>query len=867
MFFWKAIFLIYVIQQSFCQKDNHFTVGRSTMVHLFEWKWKDIAEECENFLGPKGFAGVQISPPTENQIIRITRANRPWWERYQPVSYQFISRSGTEDELIDMVQRCNNVGVRIYVDVLMNGMAQKAGKGMGGNSAYPSIMFYPAVTYIRDEFNKPCTVNDYNDANNVRNCQLVGLPDLNQSLYSVRKKLLQYIDRLLDLGVAGIRVDAAKHMWPSDLKYIYDNAQNLSTKHGFAQGTRPYIYQEVPDLGGEAVSKFEYVDIGDVLEFNFGVQLGNIIQGNQLLHILKDWGSPSWYLVKAQDGVVFIDNHDNQRLQDTRILSFKKPKLYRAANSFMLAHPFFTPRLMSSFLFEDHDQGPPSDENDDTTSPGFNPDGSCNNGWVCEHRWHQIYNMVRFRNVCLGTRITNWWDNGQNQIAFGRENQGFIAMTIEGDINAILQTSLPPGTYCDVISGDLIDGECTGKVVVVDQEGKADIYLDVDGEDYMLAIHIGVMTEGTHEGVVSDETPITSDLSLGTKPYRRLPKEATNNNEPKTTETEEEEEEFVPQIRWPDTIVQLYLHLGCLYGLYLCIVSAKFYTTLFALLTVYTSGFGITAGAHRLWSHRSYKAKWPLRLLLVLLFTITGQRHVYAWALDHRVHHKYSETDADPHNAKKGFFFAHVGWLVVTPHPKVVEKRNAVDMSDLETDAIVMWQKKYYPPLFLLFNIILPVSIPVYFWNETIWNSFWINFNTRFTLTLNIAFFVNSAAHMWGQKPYDKYISSVENLAVSLAALGEGWHNYHHVFPWDYKTGELGNVYNPSTSFINFFARLGWAYDLKSVSNDMILRRAQKTGDGTHPDVWGYGDEDIDKADMDELIHMAEENKFFKREE
>ncbi|XP_072397222.1 alpha-amylase-like [Diabrotica undecimpunctata] len=100
--------------------------------------------------------------------------------------------------------------------------------------------------------------------------------------------------------------------------------------------------------------------------------------------------------------------------------------------------------------------------------------------------------MVRFRNVCLGTRITNWWDNGQNQIAFGRENQGFIAMTIEGDINAILQTSLPPGTYCDVISGDLIDGECTGKVVVVDQEGRADIYLDVDGEDYMLAIHIGV---------------------------------------------------------------------------------------------------------------------------------------------------------------------------------------------------------------------------------------------------------------------------------------------------------------------------------------------------------------------------------------
>jgi stearoyl-CoA desaturase (delta-9 desaturase) len=71
------------------------------------------------------------------------------------------------------------------------------------------------------------------------------------------------------------------------------------------------------------------------------------------------------------------------------------------------------------------------------------------------------------------------------------------------------------------------------------------------------------------------------------------------------------------------------------------------------------------------------------------------QRHVYAWALDHRVHHKYSETDADPHNAKRGFLFSHVGWLVLTPHPNVVEKRQAVDMSDLEEDQIVMWQKKY----------------------------------------------------------------------------------------------------------------------------------------------------------------------------
>lgn len=98
-------------------------------------------------------------------------------------------------------------------------------------------------------------------------------------------------------------------------------------------------------------------------------------------------------------------------------------------------------------------------------------------------------------------------------------------------------------------------------------------------------------------------------------------------------------------------------------------------------------------------------------------------------------------------------------------------------------------------------------------------------------------------------------------------ALGEGWHNYHHVFPWDYKTGELGNSYNPSTSFINFFAKLGWAYELKSVSQNMIVRRAQKTGDGSHPQIWGYGDTDIDKEDMDELENMAEEKTLFENEE
>lgn len=319
-------------------------------------------------------------------------------------------------------------------------------------------------------------------------------------------------------------------------------------------------------------------------------------------------------------------------------------------------------------------------------------------------------------------------------------------------------------------------------------------------------------------------------------------------------EKSEKNEPFVPSIRWPDLLAQIFIHAGSLYGIYLCLVSAKYSTLLFALLTIWFSGFGITAGAHRLWSHKSYKAKWPLKLILTVLFTVSGQRDIYMWALDHRVHHKYGESDSDPHNVKRGFFFSHVGWLFLTPHPEVVQKRKIIDMSDLLEDPFVVWQKRLYPLLFFVFVLLIPIGVPVYFWNESLWTSFWVNFNARFCLTLNMAFLVNSVAHMWGQKPYDKNISPVENIGVSILALGEGWHNYHHVFPWDYRTGELGNAFNPTTKILDFFAKIGWAYDLKSVSGEMIARRAKKTGDGSHAqNLWGYGDKDMSKEDLTEL--------------
>lgn len=109
---------------------------------------------------------------------------------------------------------------------------------------------------------------------------------------------------------------------------------------------------------------------------------------------------------------------------------------------------------------------------------------------------------------------------------------------------------------------------------------------------------------------------------------------------------------------------------------------------------LYWAGLGVTAGAHRLWAHRSYKARLPLRLFLAAGQCITGQNCIYIWARDHRIHHKYSDTDADPHNVRRGFFFSHVGWLMMKKHPDLKIKGALNDFSDMRADPVVYYQEK-----------------------------------------------------------------------------------------------------------------------------------------------------------------------------
>ncbi|XP_043495548.1 acyl-CoA Delta-9 desaturase-like [Polistes fuscatus] len=316
-------------------------------------------------------------------------------------------------------------------------------------------------------------------------------------------------------------------------------------------------------------------------------------------------------------------------------------------------------------------------------------------------------------------------------------------------------------------------------------------------------------------------------------------------------------------IVWKNVIIFLYLHISSLYGIYLSFTALKLYTTIFAIISISITNLSITAGAHRLWAHKAYKAKWPMRVILMICQTMAFQNHIYEWVRDHRVHHKFTDTDADPHNSKRGFFFSHIGWLMVRKHPDVVKKGATIDMSDLEKDPVVVWQRRYYKILMPLMCFIIPTWIPVYFWGEGVMYA-WHATVTRYILSVNITWLVNSAAHMWGIKPYDSTITPTEIPAVSFLAFGEGWHNYHHVFPWDYKAAEFGNYkVNFTTAIIDSFAKIGWAYDLKTVSHEMIEKRACRTGDGTryqhledqhetkyNNSIWGWDDPDIIPEDI-----------------
>lgn len=232
--------------------------------------------------------------------------------------------------------------------------------------------------------------------------------------------------------------------------------------------------------------------MGAVTEFSFTNEIGRAFQGIIQMKYLRNLGETWHNFSPSNRAVTFIDSEASQRDSNPNFLSHKTPRNYIMATAFNLAWNYGTPRIMSSFAFTSNDDGPPANQNEVITPPTFYPNNTCGGGWVCEHRWNQIHQMVEFRNRVAGTEVRNWWDNDRNQIAFSRGNRGFIAFNGENsDMRVWLTTGLPGGTYCDIISGDWMTDNCSGRSVVVHNDGRAEIIIPANAKDGVFAIHIG----------------------------------------------------------------------------------------------------------------------------------------------------------------------------------------------------------------------------------------------------------------------------------------------------------------------------------------------------------------------------------------
>ncbi|MEU5211218.1 alpha-amylase family protein [Streptomyces sp. NPDC020742] len=398
---------------------------------MFERKYTDVAQACTDQLGPAGYGYVEVSPASEHI------QGDQWWTSYQPVSYKIAGRLGDRDAFASMIRACHGAGVKVIADAVINHMAAGSGTGTGGTQY--TKYGYPGTYQDRDFHGCRKSISDYTNRDDVQNCELVNLADLDTGSDHVRSTIAGYLDDLRALGVDGFRIDAAKHVSATDVAAIKAKMKDPG-----------YWVQEVIYGAGEAVRPDEYTGIGDVDEFRYGSHLKSAFQGGALAQ-LKSVADGKLGGDRAR---TFVDNWDTERNGST--LTYKDGAAYTLANVFMLASPYGSPNVYSGYEWTDKDAGPPSG----------------GDGWTNEHAKPEITGMVGFRNAVGSAELTDWWDNGGNALAFGRGKAGFVVINNgDGALDRTFTTPLPAGTYCNVVKAAPKD--CAGDTVTVGDDGTA----------------------------------------------------------------------------------------------------------------------------------------------------------------------------------------------------------------------------------------------------------------------------------------------------------------------------------------------------------------------------------------------------------
>ncbi|KAJ5748302.1 uncharacterized protein N7511_009998 [Penicillium nucicola] len=248
-------------------------------------------------------------------------------------------------------------------------------------------------------------------------------------------------------------------------------------------------------------------------------------------------------------------------------------------------------------------------------------------------------------------------------------------------------------------------------------------------------------------------------------------------------------------------------------------------TLVWSCLYWFLSAMGITAGYHRLWAHKSYSARLPLQILLALLGAAAVEGSIRRWSRDHRAHHRYVDSDSDPYSVHKGLLHAHMGWFIFRQDRKGFGK---VKTEDLDSDQIVVWQNKNYVSLFLVMTFIVPTIVAGFGWGDY-WGGFVYAGCLRMFVVQQNTYCINSLAHWLGDQPYQSKHSPRNNLFAAIMTLGEGYHNFHHEFPNDYRNGIRWFDFDPTKWFLEVLAISGLVYDLhKFPENEIAKGRLQE---------------------------------------
>ncbi len=241
---------------------------------------------------------------------------------------------------------------------------------------------------------------------------------------------------------------------------------------------------------------------------------------------------------------------------------------------------------------------------------------------------------------------------------------------------------------------------------------------------------------------------------------------------------------------------------------------------LWALAFLYLNGMSITGGYHRLWAHNAYEARPALKWFFAFWGAGALQNSILIWASDHRRHHRHVDNDVlDPYCAGRGLWFSHMGWILREYNDNALDFSNA---KDLLRDPVVTWQHKYYVPLTLFMNLVLPLLLGI--WHGDIIGTLLLVGLLRLVVNHHVTFFINSLAHYWGNRPYTDTNSARDNGFLAFLTYGEGYHNYHHIFQGDYRNGIRWWQWDPTKWMIALCHRLGLANNLHRVPNFKIQR-------------------------------------------